>query len=76
MLITENGIPPLQWNIGRVMQLKLVHDGLARVALVRTSCGEFIKHVSKLRRLPVEDNDLHNATIERHAHNENQHERQ
>ena len=41
VLITDDGIPPLQWSIGRVMQLKLGHDGLDRVALVRTSRGEF-----------------------------------
>ena len=58
------------------MQLKLGHDALARVALLRTSRGEFTRPVSKLRRLPVKDNDLHNANIERHAHNEKQHERQ
>ena len=76
VLITDDGIPPLQWSIGRVMQVKLAHDGLGRVALLRTSRGEFTRPVSKLRRLPVEDNDLHNANIERHAHNEKQHERQ
>ena len=70
VLITDDGIPPLQWSIGRVMQLALGHDDLARVALVRTSCGEFTRPVSKLRRLPFEENDLHNAKIERHAHNE------
>ena len=36
-LITDDGIPPLLWSIGLVMQLNLGHDGLARVALVRTS---------------------------------------
>ena len=76
VLITDDGIPPLQWSIDRVMQLKLGHDALARVALLRTSRGEFTRPVSKLRRLPVKDNDLHNANIERHAHNEKQHERQ
>ena len=35
VLITDDGISPLQWSIGRVMQLKLGHDGLAREALVR-----------------------------------------
>ena len=64
VLITDDGIPPLQWSIGRVMQLKLGHDGLARVALVRTSRGEFTRPVSKLRRLPIKDNDLHKANIE------------
>ena len=64
VLITDGGSPPLQWSIGRVMQLKLGHDGLARVALVRTSRGEFTRPVSKLRRLPNNDNDLHKATIE------------
>ena len=64
VLITDDGIPPLQWSIGRVMQLKLGHDGLARVALVRTSRGEFTRPVIKLRRLPIKDKDLHKATIE------------
>ena len=75
MLITDDGIPPL-WSIGQVMQLKLGHNGLAQVALVRTSRGEFTRPVSKLRCLPVKDNDLHKANIERHAHIEKQHERQ
>ena len=70
VLITGDGIPPLQWSIGRVMQLKPGHDGLARVALVRTSRGEFNRAISKLRRLPVEDNDVHSANVKRHAHNE------
>ena len=64
VLITDDGIPPLQWSIGRVMQLKLDHDGLARVALVRTSRGEFTRPVSKLRRLPIKNTDLHNANDE------------
>ena len=75
VLITDDGILPLQWSIGQVMQLKLGHDGLARVTLVRTSRGEFTRPVSKLRRLPVKDNDLHNANNDLHAHNEKQHER-
>ena len=66
VLITGDRIPPLQWSIGRVMQLKLGHDGLARVALVRTSHGVFTRPVRKLRRLPVKDNDRHNANLERH----------
>ena len=64
VLITDDGIPPRQWSIGRVMQLKLGHDCLARVTLVRTSRGEFTRPVSKLRRLPIKDNDLHKANIE------------
>ena len=64
VLMTDDGIPLLQWSIGRVMHFKLGHDGLARVALVRTSRDELTRHVSKLRRLPVKDNDLHNANIE------------
>ena len=70
VLITDDGIPPLQWSIGRVMQLKLVQNGLAQAALVRTSRCDIIRPVSKLRRLPVEDNDLHKANVECRAHNE------
>ena len=64
VLITDDGIPPLQLSIGRVMQLKLGHDGLARVALGRTSRGELTRPVSKLRGLPIRDNDLHSANTE------------
>ena len=64
VLITDDDIPPLQWSIGRVMQLKLGHDGLARVAMVRTSRGGFTRPVSKLRRLPIKNIDLHNANDE------------
>ena len=64
VLITDDGVPPLQWSIGRVMQLKLGHDGLALVVLVRTSRGEFTRPVSKLRRLPIKNTDLHNANDE------------
>ena len=64
VLIKDDGIPPLQWSIGRVMQLKLGHDGLARVALVRTSRGEFTRPVSNLRRLPIKNIDLHIANDE------------
>ena len=70
VLITDDGFPPLQWSVGRAMQLKLGQDGVARVALMRTSHGEFTRPVSKLRRLPVKNNDLHNANVERHAHKE------
>ena len=58
------------------MQLKQGHDGLARVTLVRTAHAEFTRPVSKLRRLPVKDNDLHKANVERHAHKDEQHEQQ
>ena len=68
VLITDDGIPPLPWSIGQMMQLKLGHHGLVRAALVRTSRGVFTRPVSKLRRLPVKDNDLHKANVERHAH--------
>ena len=76
VLITDECILPLQWSIGRVMQLKLGHDGFARVALVRISPGEFTKLVSELRRLPIKDNDFHNANVKFHAYNEYQHELQ
>ena len=36
----------------------------SRVALVRTSRGEFTRPVSKLRRLPIKNIDLHNANDE------------
>ena len=67
VLITDDGIPPLQWSIGRVMQLKLGHDGVARVALVRESRGEFTRPASELRRLRVKENNIVSANSKRHA---------
>ena len=64
VLITDADIPPLSLSIGQVMQLKLGHDGLARMAFVRTSRGEFTRPVSKLRRLPIKNIDLHKANDE------------
>ena len=67
VLITDDGIPPLQWSLGRVIQVKLGHDGLARVALVKTSRGEFTRPISKLRPLPIEDNDLQTTNADKIA---------
>ena len=47
-----------------MMQLKLGHDGLGRVALVKTSRGELTRYVSKLGRLPaVKDNTSRMQTL-------------
>ena len=63
VLIAENLIPPLQWRIGHVTQLNRGQNGLARMTLVKISRDEFSTPVSKLRRLPVKDNDLQKQTL-------------
>ena len=66
--ITDDDIAPPNWSIGQVVQVMLGHDGLTRVAFVRTSRGEITRPISKLRRLPAKDNDLHTANDERNDH--------
>ena len=76
MLLTESGIPPRFLSMGSVVRVKLGHDGLARVAVVRTSRGLFKKPITTLTQLSVKDSDVQTAIDARHVYKEYQHERQ
>ncbi|XP_046592768.1 uncharacterized protein LOC107217180 [Neodiprion lecontei] len=57
VLLKEENLPPLQWLLGRVVEVHAGADNIVRVATVRTSTGLFKRAVKKLCPLPVEEED-------------------
>ncbi|XP_046420473.1 uncharacterized protein LOC124179783 [Neodiprion fabricii] len=57
VLLKEENLPPLQWLLGRVVEVHVGADNIVRVATVRTSTGLFKRAVKKLCPLPVEEED-------------------
>ncbi|XP_075148904.1 uncharacterized protein LOC142222573 [Haematobia irritans] len=54
VLIKDENLPPLKWQLGRVSELIHGKDGTARVAVIKTSTGECKRAVTKLAVLPIE----------------------
>jgi hypothetical protein len=52
VLIKNDQVPPLQWNLGRVEDIHPGADGVIRVATVKTNGGSFRRPVVKLCPLP------------------------
>ncbi|XP_076383559.1 uncharacterized protein LOC143260822 [Megalopta genalis] len=48
VIIREDNLPPLQWSMGRIVQVHPGTDGVIRVATVRTSTGTIKRPVTKL----------------------------
>lgn len=53
VLVKQQGLPPLQWTIGRVEQLHPGLDGVLRAATVKTTKGSYIRPLTKLAVLPI-----------------------
>ena len=54
--ISEDGLPPLKWALGRVIETHPGRDGLIRVVTVKTATGIYKRPVVKLSLiLPEED---------------------
>ena len=54
VLIAEDNEAPLQWKTGRIKQIFTGNDGNVRVVKVKTSTGELMRPVVKLRKLPID----------------------
>ena len=54
VLIKHDNLPPLQWRLGRVVELHPGADGVIRVATVKTESGILRRPISKLCPLPLE----------------------
>ncbi|XP_050294309.1 uncharacterized protein LOC126734653 [Anthonomus grandis grandis] len=55
VLIMEDGLPPLKWRTGRVVQIFPGGDGIVRTVLVRTAAGEYKRPVTNIAVLPIYD---------------------
>lgn len=55
VLLKEDNLPPLRWQLGRVMEVSTGKDGVVRVAKVRTDRGVLQRAVRMLCPLPIYD---------------------
>ena len=53
VLLAEDNERPLQWKTGRIIEVYPGNDSIVRVVKVKTTTGEYIRPVAKLRKLPV-----------------------
>lgn len=60
MLLKEDNVPPLQWTLGRIVQLHPGPDGVVRVVSIRTTSGVFKRSVRHVCPLP-EDDEFHDG---------------
>ncbi|XP_055628602.1 uncharacterized protein LOC129780627 [Toxorhynchites rutilus septentrionalis] len=54
VLVKQENLPPLQWNLGRIVQTFPGSDGHVRVVLVRTANGLFKRAVTEVCILPID----------------------
>ncbi|XP_055938249.1 uncharacterized protein LOC129968417 [Argiope bruennichi] len=57
IVLVEDNTKRLNWNLGRILKLFQGKDNRARVALVKTKFGSFLRPVQKLYPLEVSEND-------------------
>ena len=53
VFVTDETTPPLQWPLGRIVEVYRGKDKICRVVKVRTARGEYVKPAIKLRKLPL-----------------------
>ena len=53
VFVTDETTPPLQWPLGRIVEVYRGKDKICRVVKVRTASGEYVKIAIKLRKIPL-----------------------
>ena len=54
VLIREDDLPPMKWEVGRLIKLIPGKDNVVRVAVVKTLRGKYKRHMRRLCPLPIE----------------------
>lgn len=57
VLIKDENLPPLKWSLGRIIKTFPGHDGISRVADIKTSAGIVRRAFSKICPLPVNEEE-------------------
>ncbi|XP_008182367.1 uncharacterized protein LOC103309231 [Acyrthosiphon pisum] len=57
VIVRDTNLPPLQWHLGRVIDVFPGKDGVVRVAMINTASGPKKRAVRLLCPLPIQDND-------------------
>ncbi|XP_076388980.1 uncharacterized protein LOC143264668 [Megachile rotundata] len=58
VVLKEDHLPPLAWQLGRVEATHPGADGIIRAVTVRTSHGRYKRNVKHLASLPIEEEDI------------------
>ena len=56
VVLRDDNVPPLQWKLGRLIDLHPGSDGVTRVVTVKTATGSTRRGVNRLCVLPIETN--------------------
>lgn len=56
VVLKEDNVPPLKWQLGRIAETHAGTDGKIRVVTVRTKDGIYRRAISKVCVLPIRDN--------------------
>ncbi len=54
VLLAEDNQRPMQWKLCRIVEVFTGNDDLVRVVKVKTSSGELVRPILKLKKLPVD----------------------
>lgn len=57
VIITAQNTAPSQWESGRIVEVFPGKDGIVRTVMVKSSTGVYTRPITKLGRLPVNDDD-------------------
>lgn len=63
VLIKEDNLPPLQWSVGRIVELHPGADNVVRVVTVKTSSGHFKRAIQRICPFPNSDEIEGHASI-------------
>ncbi|XP_071581602.1 uncharacterized protein [Temnothorax nylanderi] len=55
VLLKEDNLPPLQWAVGRIIEVHPGSDDVVRVVTVQTANGKFKRSARNVCPLPIED---------------------
>jgi len=55
VLLKDDHLPPLQWNIGRIIEVHPGADDVTRVVTVKTAHGQFKRSARSVCPLPLDD---------------------
>jgi hypothetical protein len=55
VILREENVPPLQWKLGRIVELHPGSDGITRVVSVKTISGVTKRAANRVYELPVDN---------------------
>jgi hypothetical protein len=61
VIVKEDNLPPLQWKLGRVVEVLTGSDKKIRTVIVKTAYGEYKRPIVKICLLPIETHNYEDS---------------